>query len=127
MTEINMGMLADFSRMAFKGEMDKLRKKLEERGFEFTFYPDAPMTLLVTQDNAQMEMDEDENEMQIVLYMHLWGDVRYRFQCCEKMDVPEDLLRLCKAGFRKIAGAYLMMQHYLEIQARAAAIQEGQE
>ena len=28
MTEINMGMLADFSRMAFKGEMDKLRKKL---------------------------------------------------------------------------------------------------
>ena len=121
-----MKMLADFSRMAFKGEMDKLRKKLEERGFEFIFCPDAPMTLVVKPDRVQMEIDEDDDEyeMQIVLYMHLYGDIKYRFRTCEKMDVPEDLLRLAKAGFKKIAGAYMMMQHYLEIQARMERTEE---
>lgn len=122
MMEYNINMLADFGRMAFKSEMDKLRKKLEERGFTFAFYPDAPLTMVVRADNAQMEMDEDEHEdMMIVLKMHTWGDVRYRFQGGAKTDIPEDLLNRAKAGFRKLAGAYFMMQHYLEIQARMEA------
>jgi len=108
---------------AVENSMAKLRKKLEERGMVFQFLVGAPLQLIVKRDDTQKSMLDDD-DMVIVLTMETWGDIRYMFQGCDNYSIPEDLLRIIKAGFKKIAGDYLMLRHYLDIATEEGRRQE---
>ena len=102
---------------AFMAEVQALREKLKDMELSCDFYPETPMRLIVSYASSQVSMDEDEG-FSLELTMDRWDDVRYSFDGCRAAAIPDRLLNLLKNGFKKIAGAYLMMQHYIESEAR---------
>lgn len=102
---------------AYSMELAKLRKKLEEQGMVFSFDADMPLSMTVKLDDEQTSM-EDESEFSFILSMDVWGRITYKFKGCDWTTVPEAVLTAAKAGFKKIAGAGLLLEHYYHMQER---------
>ena len=105
---------------AVESSMEKLRKKLKKRDMEFHFFAETPLKMIVKRDETQMSVLDDDS-MVIALTMERWGEIRYSFQNCDKFSFPEDFLRCIKAGFKEIAGDYLMLMHYVNNEMKKGA------
>ena len=114
--------MSEFQKEAFMAEVQKLRKKLADLDMACDFYPEAPMRMIVTYAGDQESLFDENFTMELI--MDRWDEVRYSFDGCKNTSIPAKLLNTLKGGFKKIAGAYLMMQHYLETEARLRTKEE---
>lgn len=113
--------MVDMQRAAFYAAINDLKKKLRGMAMTVDFYPELPMRMVVVkapergtdQQTMGFEPFEDEESFSIELIMCSWGEVQYIFD--GKGQVPAKLMNTLKRGFLAIAGAYLMMQHALNV------------
>lgn len=105
-----------YQKEAFYAAVQKLRKQLKDMDLSCDFYPETPLRMIVTYGGDQESLlDED---FTVELTMAAWDEIRYSFDGCKDTAIPAKLLGTLKNGFKKIAGAYLVMQHYMEIEGR---------
>jgi hypothetical protein len=109
--------ITDKPRVEFMLAVAKVKEKLRKLEMGAEFYPEMPMRMLVVGNPAQISMEEDE-DFSLELVMYSWGDVQYRID--GNVTVPAKLLSMLKKGFLDIAGAYMMMQHWIECERRAS-------
>ena len=109
--------ISDKPRVEFMLAVAKVKEKLKKMDLSAEFYPEVPLRMLVVGCPDQMSMEE-EKTFSMELIMWLWGDVQYKIT--GDVLVPEKLLSILKKGFREIAGAYLMMQHWIESERRTS-------